>query len=347
MFNKRIFFLVIIVVAFTRLLSGSEIIMNTNKIPIIYTQEYDIGLLNIEKLHPFDTAKYSKVYKYLVEKCGISKEQFFMPQMASDEDLLLIHTSQYLNSLKKSKNIAEIIEIGILSIIPNFILRKAILRPMKYATGGTILGCKLALKYGWAINLSGGYHHAKVDSGSGFCFFADIPIAANRLRENNPNLTILIIDLDAHQGNGLESIFKDDPKVYIFDVYNEFIYPQDHQVKKYIDFNYPVEMGINDMKYLSILYNHLADAVEKVKPDIIIYNAGTDIYEKDPLGALNISMQGIIKRDEIIFREAIENEIPILMVLSGGYTKQSAKIIGKSIENILNNVIGYNKSGGY
>ncbi len=254
-------------------------------------------------------------------------------------NLLSVHTQEYLHSLKDSKNVARIAEIGVLTKIPNIILQNKLLKPMKYATGGTILGCDLALEHGWAINLSGGYHHAKADSGGGFCFFADVPIAVYKLLEKNPNLSVMVIDLDAHQGNGNEAIFKDDPRTHVFDVYNDFIYPQDSKVKKYIEFRYPVTPYITDEPYLSLIEKELGPAIAKAKPDIIIYNSGTDIFKADPLGGMSISEDGIIKRDEIVFRNALGNKTPILMVLSGGYNKKSAEIIGKSIENILKNVI--------
>jgi len=310
-----------------------------NKVPIIFSKHYDITLLGLQKLHPFDTEKYGKVYDYLVKNLGIKKSRFYVPEIVSDEDLLSVHTREYLSSLNKSRNIARIAELGVLAFIPNFILQRDVLKPMKYATGGTILGCNLALKYGWAINLSGGYHHAKTDSGGGFCFFADIPIAGYKLLNKNPHLSILIVDLDAHQGNGCECIFKNDPRIHIFDVYNEQIYPQDYEAKKHIEFDYPVKAYIEDKEYISLVERGLSNAIAKSKPDIIIYNAGTDVFTEDFLGCMSISEYGIIKRDEVVFRNARKNKIPILMVLSGGYTQKSAAIIGRSIENILKNVI--------
>lgn len=310
-----------------------------SKIPIIYSKHYNITAFGLQKLHPFDTEKYGKIYKYLVKKVGIEKNRFYVPEIASVEDLLIVHSREYLFSLNKNENVVRIAEVGALTLVPNPLLQVCLLKPMRYATGGTILGSELALEYGWAINLSGGYQHAKVDSGGGFCFFADIPIAVHKLFKKNPDLSVLIIDLDAHQGNGCESIFKDDPRVYILDVYNGQIYPGDFEAKKYIEFDYSVKSYIKDEEYLSLVKKGIIKAVVDSKPDFIVYNAGTDIFGKDPLGCMSISEDGIIKRDEIVFRYALTKKIPILMVLSGGYSKESAAIIGKSIENILKNVI--------
>lgn len=307
----------------------------SNKVPIIFSKHYDITLLGLQRLHPFDSEKYGRVYQYLVNKVGIDTNRFHVPEIVSEKDLLSVHTKEYLSSLNKSINIARVAELMLISLVPNFILQSRVLKPMKYATGGTILGCRLAMEYGWAINLSGGYHHAKSESGDGFCFFADIPIAVYKLFEKNPELSIMIIDLDAHQGNGYASIFKDDSRIHIFDVYNEEIYPQDLEAKRYIEFDYPIKSYIEDKEYLSLLEREIGSSMEKSKPDLIIYNAGTDILRGDPLGCMSISECGIIKRDETVFRNALNNKIPVLMVLSGGYTKKSAKVIGRSIENIL------------
>jgi len=307
----------------------------SNKIPIIFSKHYDITLLGLQRLHPFDSEKYGRVYQYLVNKVGIDKNRFYIPEIVSEKDLLSVHTSEYLSSLNHSINIARIAELMIITLVPNFILQSRVLKPMKYATGGTILGCQLAMEYGWAINLSGGYHHAKAESGGGFCFFADIPIAVYRLFKENSGMSIMIVDLDAHQGNGYASIFKNDSRIHIFDVYNKEIYPQDLEAKRYIEFDYPVKSYVEDKEYLSLLERELGGAMVKSKPNLIIYNAGTDVLKRDPLGCMSISEDGIIKRDQIVFTNVLNHKIPVVMLLSGGYTRKSATVIGRSIENIL------------
>jgi len=210
---------------------------------------------------------------------------------------------------------------------------------MRYATGGTILGVELAFQYGWCINLAGGYHHAKGNSGGGFCFYADIPIAVHKALKKKPDLSVLIVDLDAHQGNGCADIFKYDANVHILDIYNAFIYPGEKMVQQYVDFNYPVFPSIRETDYLALVTENVARAIKKCSPDLIVYNAGADILEGDPLGGMHISTQGMIWRDNIVFTQALTHHIPILMVLAGGYTRQSAIATAYSIENLLKNVI--------
>lgn len=327
-----------------------------NKIPIIFHKNYDISFFGLERLHPFDGTKYGKVHqdievflkrnkdqqepgakKLFFKKKNKKDNNFYMPNKASDNELLLAHTPRYLKSLKSSKTIEGIAELPGLSWIPNFLLQWYLLDPMRYATGGTILGAQLALEKGWAINLSGGYHHAKSDKQrGGFCFYADIPIAVKNLWKKKPNLKVLIVDLDAHQGNGHEEILGEDSRVAIFDVYNAGIYPGDYDnTRRFIDYNCPVRMGINSEDFLSIVRKNLPSAIRKHKPDLIIYNAGTDILVGDPVGKMNVAEEAIIERDAFVFDEAEKHETPILMVLSGGYTSKSAPVIGKSIKQIL------------
>lgn len=303
-------------------------------LPIVFHPKYDIFLFGAEHFHPFDTAKYGRVYKELKRHKKL-KIQFHRPKMLKQRDMKRVHTEKYLRSLKDSKVLSKIIEMPPLSILPNFVLQQLFVKPMKYGAGGTVSAAQLAMKQGWAVNLSGGYHHAKAQKGEGFCVFADISIAIEVLRTDRPNLRVLLVDLDAHQGNGLASIKKECSLTFLFDMYNRNIYPQDIRALKYIDFDHPLAPRTEDKEYLTILRDSLPKAIQKTKPQLIIYNAGTDIYEYDSLGGLSVSRAGIMERDEFLFDTAAEREIPILQVLSGGYTPQSAGIIAASIENIV------------
>ena len=306
-----------------------------NKKPFVYARDYNIGLLGIEKFHPFDTAKYRKVYKIIKKHTGLSKSDFYKPKSVDDEALKLVHFQSYLDSLQDAKTIAEVAEMPPLGLIPAGLLRRNLLGPMRMATGGTVQGVKLAIAHTWAVNLSGGYHHAKRGNGEGFCYFADIPLAILELWKEKPEYKVLVIDLDAHQGNGIEMVLQDDPHFFIMDMYNSQIYPNDGPAKAFINYHYPLQSGITDKPYLDLLAEGLNRAIGDSKPNMIIYNAGTDIYEKDPLGQMAISEAGIIKRDQMVFETAFNNDIPILMVLSGGYSPESGFIIGKSLCNII------------
>lgn len=194
---------------------------------------------------------------------------------------------------------------------------------------------KLAVERGWAINVGGGFHHCSGDRGGGFCAYADITLAIKFLFERVDGISrATIIDLDAHQGNGHERDFLDDQRVFIMDMYNCHIYPRDGYAKKAIKRRVELDWGTEDSEYLQKVELHCEGALNELRPDIIIYNAGTDILDGDPLGGLSISPHGIVKRDELVFRAARRRGIPILMVTSGGYQKKTARIIADSILNL-------------
>ncbi|XP_063283168.1 histone deacetylase 11 isoform X1 [Pelobates fuscus] len=303
--------------------------------PIVYSPDYNITFLALEKLHPFDSGKWGKVITFLRDEQLITDDTIVTAREATESDLLVVHTRRYLNKLKWSFVVATITEIPPLLFLPNFLVQRKVLRPLRTQTGGTIMAGKLAIDRGWAINVGGGFHHCSSEKGGGFCAYADITLAIKFLFDHVQGVsTATIIDLDAHQGNGHERDFLDDKRVYIMDVYNRYIYPGDNFAKRAIKRKVELDWGTEDEEYLQKVDTHVQGALNEMKPDIIIYNAGTDILDGDPLGGLSISPQGIIKRDEIVFTIARSRGIPILMVTSGGYQKRTAKIIADSILNL-------------
>ncbi|XP_040447224.1 histone deacetylase 11 isoform X2 [Falco naumanni] len=270
--------------------------------PIVYSPDYNITFMGLEKLHPFDAGKWGKVINFLkvVICCGYNHRN---------------STSCLSSQFRCSKKSFE-----------------ASTNPDRRNNNG-----KLAVDRGWAINVGGGFHHCSSDKGGGFCAYADITLAIKFLFERVQGVSkATIIDLDAHQGNGHERDFMDDPRVYIMDVYNRYIYPGDGFAKRAIKRKVELEWGTEDTEYLQKVHTHVEGALNELKPDIIVYNAGTDILDGDPLGGLAVSPQGIVKRDEVVFKAARSRRIPILMVTSGGYQKRTARIIADSILNLHN-----------
>ncbi|KAM7423300.1 hypothetical protein PAMA_011044 [Pampus argenteus] len=304
-------------------------------LPIVYHPDYNITFMGLEKLHPFDAGKWGKVIRFLKEEQFITDSNIVEAREATEEDLLVVHTKRYLNRLKWSLVVATITEIPPLVFLPNFLVQRKVLRPLRTQTGGTIMAGKLAVDRGWAINIGGGFHHCSSDRGGGFCAYADITLTIKFLFERVEGISrATIIDLDAHQGNGHERDFLDDGRVFIMDMYNRYIYPGDGYAKKAIKKKVELDWGTEDSEYLQKVELHSEGALNEVRPDIIVYNAGTDILDGDPLGGLCISPQGIVKRDEIVFRAARRRGVPILMVTSGGYQKKTARIIADSILNL-------------
>ncbi|XP_053545370.1 LOW QUALITY PROTEIN: histone deacetylase 11 [Bombina bombina] len=300
--------------------------------PIVYSSAYNITFMGLEKLHHL-IQEMGKVINFL----KVTDESIVTCKEATEEDLSVVHTRRYLNKLKWSYVVATITEIPPLFLLPNFLVQRNVLKPLRTQTGGTIMAGKLALERGWAINIGGGFHHCSSEKGGGFCAYADITLAIKFMFERVEGVTkATIIDLDAHQGNGHERDFLDDSRVYIMDVYNRYIYPGDTMAKKAIKRKIELDWGTEDKEYLEKVEKHVRGALNEKKPDVIVYNAGTDILDGDPLGGLSISPQGIIKRDEIVFSIAKSYHVPILMVTSGGYQKRTARIIADSILNLHN-----------
>eukprot|EP00356_Strombidium_inclinatum_P009613 CAMPEP_0170507202 /NCGR_PEP_ID=MMETSP0208-20121228/58021_1 /TAXON_ID=197538 /ORGANISM="Strombidium inclinatum, Strain S3" /LENGTH=182 /DNA_ID=CAMNT_0010789239 /DNA_START=605 /DNA_END=1150 /DNA_ORIENTATION=- len=178
------------------------------------------------------------------------------------------------------------------------------------------------MRKGWAINLSGGFHHATRSSGGGFCIYPDITFITHYLRRNFGVKKIMIVDLDAHQGNGHERDHLGDEETYIVDAYNHRIYPGDEVALKAIKKDVAVTYTDTDQIFNQKVDMAMAEALEEFTPDFIVYNAGTDCLLGDELGRLGVSKQGIIDRDEIMFEWAFTKggrHIPIVMLMSGGY----------------------------
>ncbi len=304
-------------------------------LPIVYHPDYNIDASAFGVSHAFDTTKFGKVLNYLLEQGIVQDGDWQVPGESSREDLLRVHTEGYLDSLHDSERIAFIAEVAELTQFPAALLHQHLLRPFRLATTGSRLAVELAEQHGWAINMGGGYHHAKDNFAHGFCFFADINLAAGDFFDRHPGQRLMVVDLDAHQGNGFEAIFKDDPRVAMLDMYNKDNFPRDYAAAKFIQYPFPLSPQTNTETYLDILNRELPLALDAEHPGMVIYNAGVDIYKEDWLGDLAVSADGIVERDRIVFSACQQRGIPIAMLFSGGYHPESWRIIGRSMAQII------------
>ncbi|KAJ8637843.1 hypothetical protein MRB53_012110 [Persea americana] len=305
-----------------------------SKVPLIYSASYDISFLGLEKLHPFDSSKWGRICRFLITKGILDKNSIVEPIEASQDDLLVVHSESYLRSLKSSVKVSLIIEVPPVALLPNCLVQWKVLHPFRKQVGGTILAGKLAKERGWAINVGGGFHHCSGDRGGGFCAYADISLCIHNAFVLLNISRVMIIDLDAHQGNGHEMDFAHDRRVYILDMFNSEIYPFDFEAMRYIDQKVELVSGTTTNEYLKRLDEALRVAEQNFNPELVVYNAGTDILEGDPIGRLGVSPAGIISRDEKVFRFSKERNIPLVMLTSGGYMKSSAGVIADSIANL-------------
>ena len=306
-----------------------------NILPIVYDDVYNITFAGMEKLHPFDSCKWRNIVNILKEAGYLTMDTIIHPCEATEQDLLTVHTPGYLNSLTYSAKVALITEVPPVALLPNFIVQSRLLSRFRYHVGGTVIATRTAFERGWGINIGGGFHHCSSNEGGGFCAYADITIAIRYLRRYEPRVKrVMIVDLDAHQGNGHEHDFMGDEDVYILDVYNASIYPHDEKAKHAINRCVELRPRTRDKSYLNKVEANLAAALDEFSADFIMYNAGTDILEGDPLGCLNVTAAGVIRRDEMVFEVARERGIPVAMVTSGGYQRHTAQVIADSILNM-------------
>ncbi|KAH8278520.1 hypothetical protein KR018_004354 [Drosophila ironensis] len=308
----------------------------TSKLPIVYSKNYAVRFGGLERLHPFDAAKGKHIKKILCAELQLNDGSFYEPKELTKQQLLRHHTRDYINSLKWSMNVACITEIPVMAFLPNAIIQRSYLRPMRFQAAGSILAGKLALDYGWAINLGGGFHHCCAYRGGGFCPYADISLLILKLFEQEPFRVrrIMIVDLDAHQGNGYGRDFSNVTSVYILDMYNACVYPIDDVAKLSIRCCVELRHNTEDAYYLRQLSRCLMQSLAEFRPDVVIYNAGTDVLKGDPLGHLAITPEGVLERDRLVFSTFRALNIPVVMLLSGGYTKESAGVIADSIANL-------------
>ena len=311
---------------------------------IVYSPKYNIGFYGLERLHPFDSRKYGRAWKQLRARFGKSLRKIHVsPERAvSREELLLVHTERYLKQLSNSMYVAQALELAPLQFLPFWIIDHHVLRPMRWATRGTIVAAQEALEHGLVINLSGGYHHAKPAQGEGFCVYADTAIAVAALRQQaliSETDRIVYVDTDAHQGNGVSHAFMNDNRAFLFDIFNARAYPQnDVAARERLDCEIGITRNWTDREYMLELENNLPgflDSVSQSPVGLAIYNAGTDIFAGDPLGGLNISAATIRERDLYVVNELRKRQIPTIMLLSGGYTKQSFQLVADSVTGLL------------
>jgi len=275
---------------------------------IFYSPYYyaDIG-----EGHVFPIKKFELVRDKLLGEGTLQSSEIFEPQPAEIEDVLLVHTEDYILRLRDGTLTAkEIRKLG----LP---WSKSLVRRSFLAVSGTINAAKLALENRVASNLAGGTHHAFPDRGEGFCVMNDVAVAIEVLKRDGLAKRFLIIDCDVHQGNGTAFIFKDDEAVFTFSIHGAKNYPLFKESSN-LDIELPDKTS--DDEYLETL-NEALPRVFLHNPDIIFYLGGADPFEKDKLGRLSLTFEGLMKRDEAVLSFAKEREVPIVTLMSGGYAQ--------------------------
>ncbi len=276
---------------------------------LVYSDQYDLNLGN----HVFPSVKYKLTKERLLREGVAQLPDLVEPSPAADDDVALVHHRDYIRKLKTGTlSYVEILRLEI-PYSPELI------RAVWLCAGGSILAGRLALQDGVGVNVGGGFHHAFPDHGEGFCVLHDVAIAIRRLQKEKTIERAITVDCDVHHGNGTAAIFGGDPTVFTFSIHQENNYPYP---KPPSDIDVNLEDGVEDEEYLARLEEALDQSLAKFQPDLMFYLAGADPYREDQLGGLKVSLEGLAKRDQLVFEKARGKRIPVAVTLAGGYARR-------------------------
>ncbi len=278
-------------------------------IPVVYDARYQRGVYGV----PLDPLRGDKVLGALEEAGLLAADLLFEPRPASLQNLLRVHTPEYLDSVQEPDTLGRILgmEIPAREVESTLDLQRLM-------TGGTIQASRLALRTGGiAVHLGGGLHHALADAGLGFCVFNDIAVAIRRLRARGFADPVLVVDLDLHDGNGTRRIFADDATVHTLSIHNEHWGPTEAVASTSI----ALGAGVDDARYLGTLRETLPPLVAAVRPGLVVYVAGTDPAADDAIGNWRVSSAGLLERDRFVTSlvRPAGAACPMVVVLAGGY----------------------------
>src|SRR5712692_194402 len=289
---------------------------------LVYHERYDLNL----GPHVFPSQKFRLIYEMLLREGIAIQEDFLCPNPASDEDILRVHTANWVRKLKTGALSAS--EIMLLEVPYSPELVEAVW----LAAGGSILAGQSALRDGFGSNLSGGFHHAHPGHGEGFCAIHDVAVAIRKLQADGAVKKAIIVDTDVHHGNGTAAIFRNDSMVFTISIHQENNYPA-HKPPSSIDLN--MADRADDDEYIGVLILALQRALDEFLPYILFYVGGADPYCEYQLGGLSIAIAGLKQRDRSVFEEARRRKIPVATTLAGGYARRVEDTIRIHLNTIL------------
>jgi acetoin utilization deacetylase AcuC-like enzyme len=289
---------------------------------VIYHPQYDLDL----GAHVFPSQKFRLIHEALLAEGIAEPGDFLQPEAAPDMDVLRVHTPAYVNKLQTdSLTLSERMKLE----IP---VSDSTRMGFWLAAGGSTLAGRKALEDGFAANLSGGFHHAYPGHGEGFCMIHDVAVAIRSLQAAGKIRTAMTVDTDVHHGNGTAAIFGNDASVFTLSIHQENNYPMP---KPPSDEDIGLEDGTRDQAYLDALEEGLLHALQKLTPDLIFYVGGADPYREDQLGGLALTIEGLQKRDRLVFEHARRKGIPVASTLAGGYARRVADTVRIHVNTII------------
>jgi acetoin utilization deacetylase AcuC-like enzyme len=289
-------------------------------IPLVFDPIY--SQLDLPIRHRFPIQKYQGIYDALITR-NVSKEWFFQPTPLEPEALAMVFEGQYVDALTQGTlDPKDMRRIG-------FPWSEQLIKRSLTACAGTVLTAQLALQHGKALNLTGGYHHAFANYGSGFCLFNDLYLAAQTMLQDDDINTVLIFDCDVHQGDGTAKLAEHHSNIITVSIHGEKNFP--HR-KQHSDYDYPLPKGTADEAFLECVEEALLLACRLHQPDAIIYDAGVDVHVDDDLGHLAISTLGVFQRDKLVFDYAKQHDLPIAAVIGGGYQRNIEALVNVHLQ---------------
>lgn len=284
--------------------------------------------------HIFPMGKFVALHRYLLDMDILQEQEVVEPGMVDFTNLCTVHTPRYATAVwDGTLTRKEQRRMG----LP---WSRSLAVRSRLAVQGTINAGLMALQDGMAGNLAGGTHHAMPDLGEGFCVYNDVAVAIKVLKQAMWVRNVLVIDCDVHQGNGTAEIFKDDDHVFTFSIHGEKNYPFKKPPSS-LDVGMPDKTG--DLSYIYALSDALDHIYSSFKPDLIFYLAGIDPLETDHFGRLSITEKGLIEREHLVISSAMGQNIPITLLLSGGYaptvekTAEAHAILYKTAKELYRN----------
>jgi acetoin utilization deacetylase AcuC-like enzyme len=295
---------------------------------------HDLFTFPLPEGHRFPIHKYAELRERLLTEGVLRKDELFIPEPATDSQLLLAHSKVYIGKvITGALSSAEIRRLG-------FPWSQELVERSRRSVGSTIAACRAALSEGVGVNLGGGTHHAHAEHGEGFCVFNDVAVAARVLQAEGLEKRVVILDCDVHQGDGTAAIFSNDPTVYTMSIHGEKNFPFRKQASD-LDIALPDNTG--DGVYLDALGYGVRKALESAGAGFVIYLAGADPFIGDRLGRLSLTKEGLAKRDQFILGICQKWKLPLAIVMGGGYAKDSKDITDIHIQTIRQAINLYNQ----
>lgn len=289
---------------------------------LAYHERYDLNL----GPHVFPSQKFRLIYEMLLREGHATKEDFLRPGPANDEDILRVHTREWVQKLKTGTLTASDVMKLEVPYSPELV------EAVWLAAGGTILAAQGALWDGFGSNLSGGFHHAYPEHGEGFCAIHDVAVAIRKLQADGAVKKVMVVDTDVHHGNGTAAIFQNDSTVFTLSIHQVNNYPA-HKPASSLDLN--MDDQIEDEEYLGALIPAVRQALDQFQPEIVFYVGGADPYCEDQLGGLSLTKEGLKQRDRSVFEEVRRRGIPIATTLAGGYARRVEDTVRIHVNTIL------------